>query len=240
MTSPQTIAMDLVANLPGCRAERFALEANTVLSGRVMGWGPSLHRTGLAWAATPAHMDAEAIATAFAPYMEVQRRRIALAAALGLDTTEQPDPGLLSHMVTDRLLLAWDRDLRAVAPRRLARLNQLSRAGREEWIGAGDLLVADAGSLEGDDEDDPRPRLLYASATHWGEYNGRTVTVFRTMPESLIPAAAGRTLGEVVDLGTSEPQLDGLRSRTITAARVIDRGVAFDVAPDWVSLKHTN
>ena len=239
MTSPQTIAMDLASSLPGCRSDRFALEGNTVLTGRVMGWGPSLHRTGLAWAATPVRMDADAIAAAFQPYVEVQRRRIALASSLGLDTAEQPDPGLLSHMVTDRLLLAWDADLRAVAPRRLARLNQLSRAGREGWLGTGDLLVADAGALDGDDAADPRPRLLYASATHWGEYNGRTVTVFRAMPESLLPAAVGRRLGEVVDLGTSEPKLGDLGARTVMAARATDRGVAFDVAPDWVGLKQT-
>ena len=149
MTMPQVIAMGIANALPGCEAQNFATEGTTVLKGRVMGWGPSLHRIGMAWAVTPASMTSEDVGAALEPYLAVQRRRIETARALGLATDRQPEPGDLSHLLTDALLLGWDKDLRNAVPRQLARLKQMSRPGRERIVGMGDMTIAEAGALSG-------------------------------------------------------------------------------------------
>jgi hypothetical protein len=240
MTMPQVIAMGIANALPGCEAQNFATEGTTVLKGRVMGWGPSLHRIGMAWAVTPASMTSEDVGAALEPYLAVQRRRIETARALGLATDRQPEPGDLSHLLTDALLLGWDKDLRNAVPRQLARLKQMSRPGRERIVGMGDMTIAEAGALSGDDDLDPRPRLLYRNPTEWGEFDGRSVIVHRRLPDSVLPSLPGMRLGDVLDLGDGEPCLVRLANRTITGADMHEGTLLINTRPEWTAFPKTS
>lgn len=236
MASPQVIAMAIVNTLPGCEAQRFAIEGNTVFSGRVMGWGPSLHRIGMAWSAVPTTSDETGIAQAFEPYMAVQRRRIALARSLGLDVDRQPAADDLAHLVTDRVLLEWNRDIPKDVPPRLAKLITTSKPGRDTVLQKGNLVIAEANALDGDDDADPRPRLLYKGATAWGEFDGRMVIVEQRIPDSVLPSLEGKRVGELIELSRDETGLAGLAGRIIATAEMTQGSICLRTHPDWVAL----
>lgn len=236
MPSPQAIAMDVANAIPGCQAQRFALEANTVLTGRVMGWGPSLHRTGLAWACTPATMDEAGIRAGLEPYVAIQRRRIAAAEALGLATDAQPPLDAIGHIVTDRVLLAMAPALRRDLDQALGKTIQSGMSGRDgeySWL-LTRLLDGDAC--------DPRPRLVADHAFGDMVFDGISLLLPHHIPETLVGSLAGRRVAEVVSADDHDASPEAalvrmLRDRAIVSAEHRGGGLTLRFEGDWTPVR---
>ena len=239
---PQTVAMTAIAKLPGCSCERMALTGNTTLSGRVIGWGPSLHRTGMAWGATPAHLDDAGVLAAFEPAMAVQRRRAAVAAELGLAGSGrhlQPASESIGHLVADRILIGMfgARVLFDAVGMPTLRLLARSVPARDTRVEVGDFTFVDAGALEGDACGDLRPRVLRKVSAGEVRYDGHTLSFPHALPDTVLVAAVGRAVGDVVDLSRLGRAMLPLADREVVAARhdvVVDRTELVTLA-DWTS-----
>lgn len=233
MKSPQQIAMDMVNAIPGCDAQRFALEGNTVITGRVMGWGPSLHRTGMAWAAHPTDMSVEAITKALQPYINIQQSRVAVAKQIGLATDKQPEG--IDHIVIDRELL----DIRPDAPSHvegaIARLDQLSISGKRTHLTSFAVTVSD------DPGYDRAPRCTFAKDLDDFIYNGVMLFFKHSAPETITTALQGRKVEDVVsitDKSTDAAKLiEKIAKRKITSADNEFGKLAIHFDGDWVSLR---
>lgn len=244
MRSPQATAIALVATIPGCHADRFQTEGNTVLSGRVIGRGPSLQRTGLAWAAMPASFEEADVEAALAPYVALQMERWNAAVALGLGDTLATQGGI-EHIVVDRCLRLHDADViggngrTGEIARQSTRLNQYSRPGLDGIMTFGSVTFADPGLLPGDDVNaahDLNPRALARSGTDWGGYDGARLFIARTIPETLVIQLPGRRVRDVLDPAMIEDALQPIADRTILDAEQSGGRLVLTTRPDWTPL----
>ena len=232
--SPQAIAIEIADALPGCTAERFALEGNTVLTGRVLGHGPSLHRTGMTWAATPATLDRRGIAAAFSRHVKLQERRHAAARRLGFSGN---GPGIerLDHLLVDRMLRhQMGSELFEEVRQVLGKLKTFAFGGKDDRIRHGGVVLRD-GDLTGSGS--VRPTVVRGTKTAWGFYDGERVSITGEIPASLVGSLAGRKVGDVIDAGAAEPKLSRLSDRTILSAEVDEGGLlVLTTEADWVGL----
>lgn len=233
MASPQAIAMEIANSLPGCEAQRFALEGNTVLSGRVMGWGPSLHRTGLSWAVTPHKMTPEAIEDALTPYLDIQRGRIAAAKQLGLDDKTQPEG--VDHMVVDSVLLDLVPTWREDAKRAVSRFFTFSISGRDTHLDRFGIAVSDGCPEK------PQPR--YTARTYIDDiiYDGTVLMIMgQRPPDSIVMSMTGMSIGNVVASSSRNAQsallIERIAERKIVSAEVDSDFLTLRFEGSWVSM----
>jgi len=234
MSSIQAIAMDVANAIPGCEAQRFALEGNTILSGRVMGWGPSLHRTGMTWACNvPADRTHEGIAAALSRYVETQMRRIGQAGALGLATDRQPATDQVAHIVADRVLLEVKPDIVAEMHRAIGKMISGTVSGtdtRHAWLGT---------RIGEGTENDPRPRLWADAYYDAIVYDGSSLLVRQAIPDTLAAALPGRRVDEVVSIdggtGACAAGIVGaIGHRTIHWAKSDPGALTLHFDGDWI------
>lgn len=234
MPYPQILAMDVANAIPGCEAQHFQLEGNTILTGRVIGWGPSLHRTGLTWAFNkPADPTPETIAAALAPYVETQMRRIEQARALGLVGDRQPDNDQIAHIVSDSVLLENSPTLVKDMVKMIAKMVSNTISGKDTkhvWLA---LRIAEG------IETDPRPRLQVDHFFEEMAYDGDSLFVARAIPDTLAIALTGRTLDEVVSIdGETSPRaaqvMRAIGHRVIRSTRAEAGAITLRFDGDWV------
>lgn len=234
MPLPQSLAMDVANAIPGCEAQHFQLEGNTILTGRVMGWGPSLHRTGLTWAFNkPADPTPETIAAALAPYVETQLRRIGQAKALGLAGDRQPDNDHIAHIVSDRVLLETSptlvRDMQKLAGKMVS--NTISgKDTTHVWLA---LRIAEG------PESDPRPRLQVDHTYNSIIYDGTSLFIHQVIPDTLATALPGVRINQVVSIddGTGERAariMHAIGHRVIRSAKAEPGALTLHFDGDWV------
>lgn len=234
MPYPQILAMDVANAIPGCEAQHFQLEGNTILTGRVMGWGPSLHRTGLTWAFNkPADPTPETIAAALAPYVETQLRRIGQAKALGLAADRQPDNEDIAHIVSDSVLLETSPTLVRDMQKLIGKMVSNTISGKDTthvWLA---LRIAEGV------ESDPRPRLQIDHFFEEMAYDGDSLFVARAIPDTLAIALTGRTLDEAVSIdGETSPRaarvMRAIGHRVIRSTRAEAGAITLRFDGDWV------
>jgi len=167
----------------------------------VQGWSPSLHAHRMRWGTKTSEVGStdDQVAAALgglAAELDNQRARIARAAKLGIDKPlPAGDHAPIYHMRIDEGLAAlmlerdadFERFMRTIR-RSVSTLNAMSSSG---WH---DSLVGDD-SIDGD-----RWSRRVELAPGVG-YDGRQLEIQNVaLPDSIISAAAGRLLGEVVEV----------------------------------------
>lgn len=184
--------------MPGLEVDRVQI-VGTTFEARVLGRGPSLHRTGMRWEGDLT----DGVEVALAPYMELQRSREAVASALGFDPGTPALLCELSHLVVDRLLLrhspmATVDDIAGT----VRKLTQLSVPGLQKALLTAGVVISDS-----DDAADPRPRVTLDQSVTCGSYDGRalTISIPDVLPDTILNAAAGRLVREVVDIDLPDP-----------------------------------
>lgn len=213
---------------------------------RVWGWSPSLNLVKMSWrAAVPETAPAEQGATlleAFAQHIAIQRRRAAEGLALGTAA-----PFGMCDLNGGRSDTQWRHIL---VDARLAVLLEESREegfDRESTNALFDVHNPEEGSHDGledeyeaevdDDDCNPieglhhgvRGRVLFLDTPVGdGSYDGFRLRLPRTLPDTLLSAAVGRRLGEIVDVPIP------LRDLVVTEALNTEEGIHLGIQPDLV------
>lgn len=212
----------------------------------VKGWSPSLNLVKMSWRAavpeTPAAEQGAALLEAFAEHIAIQRRRAAEGLELG---TAAPFP--VCDMNGSRSDTQWRHIL--VDARLAILLEEIREEGfdRESTNALFDVHNPESGSYDGleeeyeaevdDDNCNPieglhhgvRGRILFLDTPVGdGSYDGFRLRLPRTLPDTLLSAAVGRRLGEVVEVPHA------LADLIVTEALTTEEGIHIGIQPDLV------
>lgn len=197
------------------------------------GWGPSLHRFLMDWK-VECDPDAMAIATALQPLADLQWKRHTLALRHGMSGRILMDPGVLTHLAIDRLLIA-------AHPEILVRIETVAR--RFDTIGViGDRTTIGRDGVTLSDPPDGMtcPETLVRVNTPWGWYDGESAVIKRRaargIPDTVIAAMPGRRIGDLICGSDTFDKLAPLLDHTVTDAFVEDDTIRLMTQPDWVSI----
>lgn len=227
---PQNHVIETIDAMTGLSCGSVSLAGNATLSGRFMGWGPSLHRTGLRFEFTPKSLDLADIDAALEPYLAVQRDRRARAAALGLGDSDQAAPTRLAHIDVDRIVARLSVQLTAVLREWPSHMRTMSVPASDEGFTHGGLHIRDGR------DGDIRPKAVLAVAMPWGAFDGELLVINATLPETALTALVGRPVRDAIEIKPGIPAMDELGDRTILEAHATAGLATLHVTPDWTSI----
>lgn len=197
----------------------------------VTGWGPTLHAATMEWKSVCMEPGADEQAAAFSRHLAIQMQRYRASRHLGFDEHRPRDAGLIGHMIADRAIMALSPRLPEVVEREIARLETLDINGLANFHNRGSLTLMEGTS------DDARPRALLNVSMPWGSYDGATLKIKTTIPDTVIAVIAGRKVGDVLERGDLlDPAMLPVLDRTIVAAYSTGTALALKTEPDWVAL----
>lgn len=227
---PQNHVIEIIDAIAGLSCGSVSLAGNTTLSGRFMGWGPSLHRTGLRFEFAPSSLLDADIETALEPYLAVQRDRRDRASALGLGASEQPPATRLAHIDIDRLVARLATELTSTMREWPAHMRSKSMPASDEGVTHGTLHIRDGR------DGDIRPKAVLATPMPWGAFDGERLVITGVLPETALNALIGRPVRDAIEIPRVSYAMDDLGDRTILEAEMAGGRVNLRVAPDWTHI----